>query len=176
MMDNGKPDFHVLQFKALRDEILGIKERVIRLQTIGITGIPLVIGAGEKFNLSAILMASPLITLMFTFMLVFEQNSLMRAGKYIKENIEKPPFCPDTLIGWENWLAAEPERRKAEAFFAWSAYIAFVVYFAIGSYLAYSSIYQRMSTIVAMAALSLYGAGFFFSFYLVVIHMHTTNK
>ena len=77
-------NFHVIQFQALRAEILGIKERLIKLQLLGITGIPLIFGAGEKYDLSAVLIVSPLIVLAFAFMLVFEQGSLMRAGEYIK--------------------------------------------------------------------------------------------
>jgi hypothetical protein len=132
-------NFYVLQFKALRAEILAIKERVIRLQMIGITGIPLIIGAGEKYDLSAVLMISPLITLAFAFMLVFEQGSLMRAGEYIKDNIENH-LCPSGLYGWENWLQQKSKRRRAESFFAWSAHIIFAVYFIIGTWLAYHSI------------------------------------
>lgn len=112
-----KNDFMVIQYQALRVEILAIKERVIRLQIIGITGIPLIIGTGEKDDISAVLIVSPLIVLAFVFMLVFEQGSLMWAGEYIKNNLEIP-LCHGDFIGWENWLQLKASRRKAEAFFA----------------------------------------------------------
>ncbi|MGA2904785.1 MAG: hypothetical protein ABSD98_13200 [Candidatus Korobacteraceae bacterium] len=175
MEDRGQSsrDFRAIQYEALRAEILSIKERVIRLLMVGVTGIPLVIGAGEKFQLSAILMASPLITLVFVFMLVFEQSSLMRAGEYIKDNLELSPLCPDDLTGWEHWLQAASSRRTAEAFFAWAAYIVFVVYFAIGTYLAYGSIKDRLGPTVAIASLGLYCGGFLLALYLVVTYLRT---
>jgi hypothetical protein len=171
--DQSWRDFQIMQFEALRAEILGIKERVIRLQVIGVTGIPLVIGAGEKYELSAILMAAPLITLVFTFMLLFEQNSLMRAGEYIKENLESPPLCPQGLTGWEHWLEGETRRRTAEAFFAWAAYIAFAVYFALGTYLAYGPVNEQLGTTAAVAILGLYCGGFLLGLYLVVTNLRT---
>jgi len=165
-----------MQYEALRAEILDIKERVIRLQTLGVTGIPLVIGAGEKFQLAAILMASPLIVLVFVFMLVFEQNSIMRAGEYIKENLETTPLCPADLTGWEHWLEAGEGHRTAEAFFAWAAYIAFVVYFAMGTYLAYWSMKEKLGPAAAVASLGLYCGGFLLALYLVVTNLRTTTS
>jgi hypothetical protein len=166
-------DFRIIQFQALRAEILGIKERVVRLQVIGVTGIPLLIGAGERFDLSAVMMAGPLITLVFAFMLVFEQSSLMRVGEYIKDHLEQDQLCPDNLLGWEHWLEDKPGRRIAETFFAWAAYIAFAIYFAIGTFLAYESINQKLGSEVAIVSISIYCGGFLLALYLVVTNLRT---
>jgi hypothetical protein len=168
-------DFARIQFESLRAEILGIKERVIRLQIIGVTGIPVVIGAGQKLDLVAILMGAPLITLIFAFILVFEQNSLMRAGEYIRTQIE-PRLCSDDLMGWEEWLEDRSERRQAETFFAWSAFIAFAMYFALGTYLAVQSIFLQFGTIVGFSSLGVYSGGFILALYLVVTNLRTHHK
>lgn len=160
-------NFYEIQFQALRYEILGIKERVIKVQLLGITGIPLIIGAGAKYDLSAVLLFSPLIVLAFAFMLVFEQGSLMRAGEYIKDNLEKP-LCHKGLTGWENWLQQKPSRRKAEKFFAWSAHIVFVVYFVVGTWLAFTALTKIIGSMPAVVMISIYCGGFLLAIYLVV--------
>ena len=168
-------EFARLQFDSLRAEILGIKERVIRLQIIGVTGIPVVIGAGQKLDLVAILMAAPIITLIFAFILVFEQNSLMRVGEYIRTQLE-PLLCEDELIGWEKWLEERPHRRRAETFFAWSAFSAFALYFVLGTYLAVESVHIKFGAIASVASLGFYCGGFVLALYLVVNNLRTHSK
>ena len=48
-------DFAVMQFKELRNEILDIKIRIIKLQVIGISTIPIIVGVGEKYDITAVL-------------------------------------------------------------------------------------------------------------------------
>ena len=165
-------DFCSLQFQALRAEILGIKERVVKHQLLGITGIPLIIGAGEKYDLSAILIVSPLITLAFALLLVFEQSSLMRAGEYIKDHIE-PRLGPKDMWKWENWLQQNKKRRKPERFFACSAYILFAVYFAIGTIIAFTTLADEIGTVAAFVVLGLYCGGFVLAMHLVVVNFRT---
>ena len=161
-------EFAKLQYEALRQEILGIKERVIKLQLIGISGIPLVIGAGEKYDLSSVLMVSPLVTLIFAFMLIFEQGSLMRAGEYIKDILE-PALTENSILGWESWLQEEGmPRRESETFFAWSVHIAFAVYFIIGSWLAYGAIHKTFGQLASTVGIGLYCGGFALAMYLII--------
>jgi len=159
--------FAELEFKELRNEILGIKERIIKLQLIGVSGIPLVIGTGEKYDITAVLMVSPLITLIFAFMLIFEQGSLMRVGEYIKDVIE-PELAGNNLLGWEAWLQSKKKRRRAEVFFAWSVHIAFAVYFVLGTWLSFGAINSKLGQIVAYAGLGFYCGGFCLALYLIV--------
>jgi len=164
---NSENNFAELQFKELRNEILGIKERIIKLQLIGVSGIPLIIGAGEKYSLTAVLMVSPLITLVFAFMLIFEQGSLMRVGEYIK-NIIEPLLTKDLFMGWEAWLQHKKRRRRAEIFFAWSVHIAFAVYFVLGTWRAYGAIKAELSQLAAFGGLGLYCGGFLLAMYLII--------
>ena len=141
------------------------------MPVLGVTGIPIVIGAGQTYDLATVLMASLLITLVFTFILLFEQNSLMRAGKFIKEQLEAILLSRKPLRGWEHWLQADESRRKAESFFEWSAYMAFVLYFLLGTYLAYPEINQRFGAKIANAALGVYSGGLLLALYLVVTNL-----
>jgi len=125
------------QFFALREEILALKERVIRIQSTAITGIPLLVAAGEKFNLDFVLIVSPIITAVVVLMLSFEQNSIMRAGRYIRKHIE-PKLKSEDMIGWEEFLEKPEEKnRNAEKYFLSSVVISFVLYYLAGAILAY---------------------------------------
>ena len=169
-------DFYAMQFNALRAEILGLKGRIIRLLILGVTGIPLIIAAGEKYGLSAVLIVSPLITLVFTFMLVFEHESLMRAGEYIKTHIEKFFLAQDCKNGWEHWLDAKPRRRIAEQFFKTSAYITFTVYYILGTYLAYNSVCSNFCDLfVAYIVVGVYSGGFIIAVVLVAFNLQTSH-
>ena len=159
-------EFATMQYDALRSEILGIKERVIKLQLLGVAGIPLVIGAGEKYDIKAVIIFGPLIVLVFALILLFEQASLMRAGEYIKDNLE-PILANTNLNGWEKWLQMEPKRRKAEKYFAWSAHIAFGVYFVIGIIFSYNLL-VKINTALSFAVIGAYCGGFILALYLVI--------
>lgn len=163
-------NFAELQFTALRSEILSIRERIIKLESIGITGIPLVLGVGDMYDITAVLMVGPVITLVFAFMLVFEQGSLMRAGEYIK-NVLEPILTNDgnDFRGWESWLQDKPRRRRAESFIAWSVRLLFALYFVMGTYLAYGAVLNSFSQLIANCGLAMYCGVFSFAMYLVVI-------
>ncbi len=165
--ENTRLSFAEIEYKELRNEILGIKERIIKLQLIGVSGIPLIIGAGEKYDITAVLMVSPLITLIFAFTLIFEQGSLMRVGEYIKDVIE-PELAGNNILGWEAWLQSKKKRRRAEVFFAWSVHIAFAVYFALGTWLSFGAINTKLGQIVAYSGLGFYCGGFCLALYLII--------
>ena len=115
-------------------------------------------------------MVGPLITLTFGFMLIFEQGSLMRVGEYIKDIIE-PVLTDKRFIGWEAWLQQDKRRRRAEIFFAWSVHIAFAVYFALTTWLAYNAIYKEIGQLVAVSGLGLYCGGFLITMYLLITNL-----
>ncbi|MCX7110411.1 MAG: hypothetical protein NTX45_09840 [Proteobacteria bacterium] len=162
-------DFLLNEYTALRSEILGIKDRLVKLQTTGITGIPIVIATGQHFDISSILLAAPLITLVFLFMVIFEQNSLMRAGAYIKLHIEEK-FKYEDSLGWERWLEIHPNGRTAEFFFALSVHIAFSIYFVLSLYFSYDAIkgLTHGNESLALAIVCVYSSGFAPALYVVI--------
>lgn len=152
-MDNLKLDnFLLAQFTALREEILAIKASLIKLQLIGITGIPLIMGIGGKYDSPVILLFIPFISLVFIFIFIFEQSCIMRIGDYIKEHIEKRMCLEcEAFTGWEQWLQDNPNGMKKRRFLypellLYSAiHIVFVIYYIIGVYFAYDKIYLSES-------------------------------
>ncbi|HYO12638.1 MAG TPA: hypothetical protein VE685_05545 [Thermoanaerobaculia bacterium] len=160
-------DFLLEQYKALREEILGVMERVVRIQLVGITGIPLVIAAGEKYDLGPVVMAGPVVTIIFSLILLYEQNGAMRAGRYIRCHLE-PRLSGKAYVCWEEWLELDPENRKPERFFAWAAYIAFSLYYGGGTYLAYRSLSAQYGARVGEIFLLIYLCLFVVALYLVI--------
>jgi hypothetical protein len=160
-------DFLLEQYKALREEILGVMERVVRIQLVGITGIPLVIAAGEKYDLGPVVMAGPIVTIIFSLLLLYEQNGAMRAGRYIRRHLE-PRLSKKAYVCWEEWLEEDAENRKPEKFFAWAAYIAFSLYYGGGTYLAYRSLSAQYGDRVGLVLLLIYLCLFIVALYLVI--------
>jgi hypothetical protein len=175
VMDHGSREFLLLQFKALRDEILGKIERVVRIQLIGITAIPLVIGAGEKYDISSVLAAAPLVTVVFALILLYEQNGIMRAGKYIRVHLE-PFFLQQHLTGWEEWLEKYPINRRAKTFFARAAHIAFSLYYLGGSYLGFLAVKTSYGLEEATILAAIYVGGFLLALYFVVTNFATSTR
>jgi len=146
--DDKKREFLMSQFHTLRDEILALKERVIRMQLIAISGIPLLVAASTSLNLDFVIIVSPIITAVVILMLSFEQNSIMRAGRYIGKYLE-PALKPDNTMGWEEFLEQPSEKnRNAEKYFLASVIIAFALYYIGGAILAFLRI-QKISNIYA---------------------------
>jgi len=173
--DSVSKEFLFLQFKALRDEIVGKTERVVRIQLTGVTAIPLVIGAGEKYNILILLAASPIVTIVFSLILLYEQNGIMRAGRYIRTHLEPLLFSHQT-IGWEEWLEQYSVNRRAENFFALSAYIAFSLYYLGGSCLAFLAVRASFGQQVAVVLTAIYAGGFLLALYVVMTNFAVNTK
>jgi hypothetical protein len=174
VMDPDSREFLLLQFKTLRDEILGKTERVVRIQIIGVTAIPLVIGAGEKYGISSVLAAAPIVTVVFALILLYEQNGIMRAGKYLRVHLET--LFLQHLTGWEEWLEMYPVNRRAEAFFARAAHIAFSLYYLGGSYLAFLAVKNEYGLEEAKILAAIYAGGFLLALYFVVTNFATSTR
>jgi hypothetical protein len=175
VVDGSAYEFLILEFKALREEVLGKIERVVRIQLIGVTAIPLVIGAGEKYGIVTILAAAPLVTIIFALILLYEQAGIMRVGRYIRLHLE-PLLLAQHLIGWEQWLEKYPINRRAETYFALSAYIAFSLYYLGGSYLAFLAVLKEYSRDVAMMLSAIYVGAFLLTLYIVVTSFAVSTK
>lgn len=173
--DHPSDGFLLVQFKALRDEIVGKIERVVRIQLIGVTAIPIVIGTGEKYGISSVLAAAPLITVVFALILLYEQAAIMRIGRYIRLHLE-PFLVPPDRTGWEEWLEKHPMNRRAENFFAFAAYIAFSIYYLGASYLAFLTFRRDYGRDIAMLLAAVYTGGFILALFLVITNFATSTR
>ena len=120
-------NFLVVEYRALRQEICDIKGRLVRIMGLGIIGTPIFIGAAMKMELQPVVILSPIVPVAFMFLLLLEQNALMRAGRYIKDYIE-----PKLGGGWEKFIAETMGARQGERYFSWAACLIFAMYYWIG--------------------------------------------
>ena len=127
-----KLDFMVLEYNALRQEILDIRKRIVTMLGMGLMGIPILGTAAFKLELLPVVMANPYITVAFIFMLLFEQKSLMRAGRYIHQHLE--PFLTEgRTVGWERFLEMDSKNRRPEELFSFAALLMFSIYYIVGA-------------------------------------------
>lgn len=131
---NNDREFLIMEYNALRNEILDLKKRVIQIQTVGITGIPVLVATGDSLNILFLIYVSPLLTIVIAAMLMFEQNSIMRAGYYIRKVIE-PKLRDNTELGWEHFLKNK-KQRLAEKSFRVSVILVYSLYWFGGTFLA----------------------------------------
>jgi hypothetical protein len=168
-------DFLIEEYKTLREEILSKVERSIRLQLIGVTAIPLVIGSGQGFELTFAVAVSPIVTTLFILILLYENIGIMRAGKYIRTKIE-PALREDGELGWESWLELDRINRKPERVFAWASYIAFCLYYIGGTYMAHEPLQDLFPPPVGDAITAIYSVFFFVILRIVISELPTSTK
>lgn len=94
---------------VLRKEIDDSKDRTFKIITGQVFALPIVELLSKEVNsnnhYSYILLIMPFIVLILVLTYVHEQKTVLRAGLYIKENIEpRIGNKSGDVAGWENWL------------------------------------------------------------------------
>lgn len=125
-MDNSS--FAREQFLTLREEIKQTKSRLFWISAMGLFGVPLLtIFASQVERERFVALLVPYFVLVIILMFLAEQNALMRAGRFIRERLEKDAGAPS---GWEAWLESRPDLRLMDRhFFAGFIIVFFVYYF-----------------------------------------------
>lgn len=121
-----RDEFLKAQYQALRGEIDQRQQRLFWIVTIGLLGVPILTYlAADTDRMVWLLM--PYFVLVVLVLFLKEQNGMMRAGRYIREQIE--PHI-DHKPGWEEWLESRHQWRLMEKhFFACFILVFFLYYF-----------------------------------------------
>lgn len=119
-------EFALQQYLTLREEIKETKERLFKVMTFGIIGVPAANYLSDRFNIPEVLLALPVLVLIIALMYLAENHGLMRCGRFIRTEIE--PRYPE-VVGWERWLEESDERRSVDRYVAYSFFLLFVVYY-----------------------------------------------
>jgi hypothetical protein len=106
-----------MEYQNLRSEIVSARETCVRILTIGVTTTPVIIGVANQYDFDFAVYLGPIMIIIFALMLLYEQNSGMRAGAYIRKNIEEKLHHGSRIKGWEHFIQRRGSRR-AEKFFA----------------------------------------------------------
>ena len=161
-----------LEYENIRQEILALKERVIKEFAIGLTVIPVLFGSAFAKEYYLLEVLGPIIVVCGYLMLLFEQNSIMRAGAYIGAFIETN-LLDHPNLGWEWWLEDHKDNRQAENFFHYSAASAFCIYYLVGIWLAKEGITGLKHSELAMPIIIIYGCCFLFAIKFILDNFKT---
>lgn len=126
-------EFMKQQYLTLRDEIRGCKARMFALMVLATIAIPIAGFIAQTYKLAFAAASMPFIVLVFMLAFVMEQNSVIRAGRYLKEHVE--PHL-EGVITWERWLESNRHLRDADRYFFGSVMLIFFLFYAVGSLLA----------------------------------------
>ncbi|GJM24429.1 MAG: hypothetical protein DHS20C16_08440 [Phycisphaerae bacterium] len=119
-------EFSKHQYLALRSEIEGRQSHLFWIVLVGAVGLPVItyFASGPQQFLWVIM---PYFTLLLILAFIAEQHAMMRAGRFIREHIEKE--CCEGMA-WEQWLESNGAFRRMEAhFFAGFIVVFFLFYF-----------------------------------------------
>ena len=93
-------EFMKQQYLTLREEIRSSKARIFKLLVMGTLFVPAVSLAAQEFKYTFANASIPFILLVLMLAFVMEQNSIVRAGKYLKNHVEPKIEGHPT---WEAW-------------------------------------------------------------------------
>lgn len=164
---NQKIDYIVTQFNALRDEIMALKDRVSKIIIATLSGIPIIVASGDQLKLELLIVAAPIITATAMFLVLSEQNGIMRAGRYIRKHLE-PQMKTTGLIGWEEYLESENSYRKCEKYLLVVVILVFTSYYIGSSMLAYLTVKTKYGFQIAQILLFIYLSGTLFFIYFII--------
>ena len=171
-------EYMLQEYKTLRHEILKAKDRNANLFIGALTVIPSLVGIFKYLDQELLLVISPVIILSGCLIFLFEQNSIMRAARYIRKEIE-PRLAGEKHLGWERFLEQNPETtRIAEKYLGYSGALFFVVYFLASSFLAGKTLYDNHFNQVTMIFLvSTYLSSLFiFLFYYIKLYPGSSSS
>ncbi len=165
-----RDEFLKQEFLALRKEILDSKSRAFWILVVGIVLIVsasyLAVAHPSTFANPAI----PIVLLVLVLAFIVEQNGIIRAGRYLREQVE--PNIQDTM-GWERWLESNRSYREVDRFFFAGFIASFLGFFAIASSLSLLQLNDRPSTLLSKCAATAYGLGAVLVVFVLIRHWHS---
>ncbi len=130
-------EFMKQQYLTLRGEIRSCKARIFVLLVLGAVLIPAAAVAAQAFGATYATASMPFVTLVLMIAFVTEQNSIIRAGRYISEHVE--PHM-ENVVTWECWLKSNHKLRDTDRYFFASFLLVFMLFYAVGAGLAIESL------------------------------------
>jgi len=130
-----------LQYITLRKEIEECLTRSFQIMIGGATLIPIIAGVADKYAATPIMIALPMVVVITALMYLNQWSMIMRAGRYIRTEIESRLDAP---VGWETWLEARGtdqatavDNRLVDRYIALAFYILASAYFFAASWVGF---------------------------------------
>lgn len=111
MQEQPQSSLRVEYFRTLRQEIKETKSRIFIILMAGLIGVPLLVFVAPMANIYLHILA-PMVVLVLLVLYLAEQTELMRAAKYIRDNVEEADG------DWEHWVVAKGYRSAEKQLFA----------------------------------------------------------
>jgi len=121
-------EFMKQQYLTLRDEIRASKARVFMLLVLGTVFIPLAAFAAKEFDATFAAASMPFVVLVLMLAFVMEQNSIIRAGRYLKDHVE--PHIQGVTT-WESWLELNANQRDTDRYFFGTFLLVFLLFYGV---------------------------------------------
>ncbi|MGI6120293.1 MAG: hypothetical protein ACOYIB_06980, partial [Desulfosporosinus sp.] len=136
-----KSEFNKQQFITLRKEIEDCKQRMFTLSIMGPAIFPIAQWLSRFYSIDETILFIPCLPIAILLFYSSENCAMMRAGLYIKLNIE-----PQDVIGWEKWLEEFKgfDTRKKEKFGAWGFYVIMTLIYVVSVYMAWRFIHEKV--------------------------------
>ncbi len=166
-------EFEKQQYLSLRREIEQTKGRIFKIISVGLIAIPSFQFLSYSLKVEVLTLLIPILIIIVSLLYLSENHALMRAGRFIKLEIEKKY----EVSGWENWIEQNPyENRTVDKYVSYILYLLFFFYYTTSVSLAtiyakkeFSIIYQGV-TIAFFVAI-----GIWFLFFLIQNIRNTTT-
>ena len=100
MQESAPSDLRQSYFQSLREEIKATKARIFFIIMTGILGAPVLTYFAMSEQTHLLLLLAPFLVMVLLVLYYAEQNMVMRAGRYIRENLEHSDR------DWEHWLSS----------------------------------------------------------------------
>ena len=168
-----KEEFLKQQFVTLRGEIDACKNRTFWILIVGVF---LILFAAYQATVEPKIFANaaiPLIIIVLILSFADQQNSIIRAGRYIREKIEP---AIDEVTGWEVWLESNRSYREVDRFFFGGFILVFLAFYLISCTLSLYQLNDLPSTLLAKCAAVTYGMGFLCVAIVLIRHWHSCTS
>lgn len=159
-------EFMKQQYLTLRGEIRASKARIFTLLILATLFIPIAGVVAKEYGAAFASASLPLVTLVIMLAFVMEQNSVIRAGRYLKEHVE--PRIPEVTT-WESWLESNHKLRDMDRYFFATFLLIFLIFYAVGTGLAMESLATLWPEYYLYASVSYVVSGLWF---VIVIIKH----
>ncbi len=167
-----REEFMKQQYLTLRDEIRTSKARIFALLVIGTLLIPAV-GYFARESVGMYASASmPFVIIIMMIAFLMEQNSIIRAGRYLKLHVE--PHI-DGIVTWEEWLESNSRLRDTDRYFFGSFLLVFFLFYAIGAGAAVQGLAEQWPEHYWYGAAA-YGVGGLWFVIVLIGHWHSCTS
>ncbi len=165
-------EFTKQQYISLRKEIEQTKGRIFKILGFSLITVPSFQFLSYTLHVEMLLTLIPILVIVVALLYLSENHSLMRLGKFIKDEIEAK-----YKNGWETWLQQYHKKtRTGDKFRSYIFYLLFFFYYAFSVYLACSYLKEEVTIEIYIVLLAVYvSIGIWFSIFLIQNTKNSTN-